>query len=54
VGHLTSAVRSPRLGMNIALGYVRREHNQIGTGLVVRSGDKWFPAQIVPIPFKAE
>jgi folate-binding protein YgfZ len=54
VGQITSAAHSPNLGMNLALGYVRREHNQIGTELVVQSGDKWFPARIVPLPFKAE
>ncbi len=54
VGYITSAIFSPRLQGNIALGYVRREHNQIGTELVVRSGDKRIAARIVTLPFASE
>jgi folate-binding protein YgfZ len=36
VGYITSAIYSPALKTNIALGYVRREVNQIGTELKVR------------------
>jgi folate-binding protein YgfZ len=54
VGHITSAVLSPRLKMNIALGYVRREHNDIGTELFVKSADQLFPARIVGLPFAAK
>ena len=43
VGHVTSAVYSPALKANIALGYVRREHNAIGTKLQ--------GAEIVQLPF---
>ncbi|HKQ36704.1 MAG TPA: glycine cleavage T C-terminal barrel domain-containing protein [Verrucomicrobiae bacterium] len=43
VGYVTSAVFSPALQQNIALGYVRREHNAIGTRL---DG-----AEIVQLPF---
>jgi folate-binding protein YgfZ len=43
VGHATSAVFSPVLKANIALGYVRREHNAIGTKLT--------GAEIVHLPF---
>ena len=43
VGYVTSAVFSPALKQNIALGYVRREHNAIGTRL---DG-----AEIVQLPF---
>ena len=43
VGCVTSAVFSPVLNANIALGYVRREHNAIGTTL---DG-----AEIVQLPF---
>jgi len=38
-GYVTSAVRSPRTGKITALGYVRREANQPGTKLVLRSAD---------------
>jgi folate-binding protein YgfZ len=37
IGYITSAVRSPVLDANIALGYVRREANQIGTELTLQS-----------------
>ena len=37
VGHITSAVKSPTLNANIALGYVRREANQIGNELTLRT-----------------
>ena len=43
VGHVTSAIFSPALKQNIALGYVRREHNAIGT--------KLDGAEIVQLPF---
>src|SRR5262245_1470746 len=33
VGYITSALASPAFKANIALGYVRREHNQIGAEL---------------------
>ncbi len=38
VGFVTSALISPALGAPLALGYVRREANPIGTKLVIRSG----------------
>ena len=37
VGHLTSAIKSPKLNANIALGYVRREVNAAETKLTLRS-----------------
>jgi folate-binding protein YgfZ len=37
VGHVTSAVASPTLKANLALGYVRREVNTVGTELICRS-----------------
>lgn len=43
VGYVTSAIFSPALKTNIALGYVRREHNAIGT--------KLDGAEIVQLPF---
>jgi aminomethyltransferase len=43
VGYVTSAVFSPVLQANVALGYVRREHNAIGT--------KLDGAEIVQLPF---
>ena len=49
VGYVTSAVKSPAFG-NIALGYVRREANQIGTELTLQ-GTGESTAKIVELPF---
>ncbi len=37
VGKITSALRSPRLGKTLALGYVRREHSEPGSEVEVAS-----------------
>ena len=50
VGYVTSVVKSPTLG-NIALGYVRREVNQIGTELTLRIVAGESPVKIVELPF---
>jgi folate-binding protein YgfZ len=50
VGYVTSAVKSPTLNANIALGYVRREANQIGNELTLQ-GTGESPAKIVELPF---
>ena len=51
VGYITSAVKSPVLNANIALGYVRREANQIGTELMLRTTAGESSAKIVELPF---
>jgi aminomethyltransferase len=51
VGYITSAVKSPALNANIALGYVRREANEIGTELRLRTMDGEGLAKIVELPF---
>ena len=51
VGFITSAVRSPALGANIALGYVRRECNQPGTTLTMQTASGNLPVHIVTLPF---
>jgi folate-binding protein YgfZ len=51
VGYITSAVKSPSLNASIALGYVRREANQVGTELILHTGDSQTPAKIVEMPF---
>ena len=62
IGYITSAVKSPTLdalvapklqnkGGNIALGYVRREANQIGTELVLQTAGGESSAKIVELPF---
>jgi len=50
VGYVTSSVKSPTFG-NIALGYARREANQIGTELALRTASGESPAKIVELPF---
>jgi folate-binding protein YgfZ len=52
IGYVTSAIKSPMLGATIALGYVRREANQIGTELVLRTAAGEYPAKIVELPFR--
>jgi folate-binding protein YgfZ len=51
VGYVTSAVKSPALNANIALGYVRRETNQIGNELTLRTAAGESPVKIVELPF---
>jgi folate-binding protein YgfZ len=50
VGYITSAVKSPSYG-NIALGYVRREANQIGTELILKTAAGESAVKIVSLPF---
>ena len=51
VGYITAPLNRPRfLKAHVALGYVRREANRIGTELMLRSGGKECPARIVPPP----
>jgi len=52
VGYITSAVASLALKANIALGYVRREVNQVGVQLVMRTAKGESPAHIVELPFR--
>jgi folate-binding protein YgfZ len=51
VGYLTSAIKSPTLNANIALGYVRREANTIGTELTLRTATGETKALISDLPF---
>jgi folate-binding protein YgfZ len=51
-GYVTSAVHSPMLNTDIALGYVRREANQIGTELLLQTPDGFSPVKIVDLPFE--
>jgi glycine cleavage system aminomethyltransferase T len=44
-------VKSPVLNANIALGYVRREANQIGTELTMQTAAGEYPVKIVELPF---
>jgi folate-binding protein YgfZ len=51
VGYITSAVKSPALNANIALGYIRREANQVGTALALHTANGESPVMIVELPF---
>jgi aminomethyltransferase len=51
VGHVTSAVYSPRLKKNIALAMILKEHSIIGNDVEVTSGDEIMSAKIVEKPF---
>lgn len=51
VGFVTSAARSPRLGVPVALGYVRRECHAPGTTLALGAPQSPTPAVICPLPF---
>jgi folate-binding protein YgfZ len=53
IGYITSAIASPTLNANIALGYVRREANKIGTDLVVQTKNGKSTAKIVELPFRS-
>jgi len=50
-GYVCTAINSPALSANIGLGYVRREHNQIGANLKVRTGTGEVAVIITEIPF---
>ena len=51
VGHVTSAVYSPRLKKNIALAMILNDHSIIGNDVEVTSGDEIMSAKIVEKPF---
>ena len=53
VGLITSAKRSPTFGGVLALGYVRREANGIGTELTLRTAVGESLARVVELPFRA-
>jgi len=52
-GYVTSAAASPKLRANIALGYVRKEANELGTELILRTPRGESAARIVELPFRA-
>jgi folate-binding protein YgfZ len=52
VGYITSALASPSLKANIALGYVRKEVNQVGTELVLKTAQEESAMKVVELPFR--
>ena len=53
-GYITSALASPTFHANIALGYVRRGANQIGTELRLHAADGETEVRVAPLPFTAD
>ena len=53
VGYVTSSCRSHALQLNVALGYVRREHNSAGTNLHLGAADSLWKAVVCELPFVA-
>jgi len=51
VGHVTSAVYSPRLKKNIGYAFVPVEHAALGTKLTVETEDGVRGATVVTMPF---
>jgi folate-binding protein YgfZ len=51
MGHISSAIKSPSLNAPIALGYTRREVNQIGRRLTLQRSDGEIAATIAELPF---
>jgi aminomethyltransferase len=51
IGRVTSGSFSPALECAIALGYVKREHAEPGTGLQARVRDKLLEGSVVTLPF---
>lgn len=51
VGHVTSAVFPPGQTGGLALGYVRREANAVGTELVLKSGGTCCTVSVAELPF---
>ena len=52
VGFVTSANRSPAFGGVLAMGYVRREANAVGTELTVRTAIAESRARVIELPFR--
>ena len=50
-GYVTSAIRSPRLSASIGLGYVRKETNQVGAELALRTLEGESLVRVVETPF---
>jgi folate-binding protein YgfZ len=54
IGYITSAVRSPMLKATVALSYVRREANALGTELTLRTGQGVYPLKIIGLSNNGE
>jgi len=54
IGHVTSGSMSPVLGKNIGLGYVTKEHSELGNTISVKIRNEFVNSQVVKIPFIAK
>ncbi|HTI72838.1 MAG TPA: glycine cleavage T C-terminal barrel domain-containing protein, partial [Candidatus Limnocylindria bacterium] len=52
IGYVTGATTSPKWKRPLALGYIRRECNQAGTKLILRSGGQEIPVTVALLPWK--
>jgi folate-binding protein YgfZ len=52
-GSVTSAAFSPQMGCAIGLGYVRREHNQIGSALQCATGSSVAEVEVIALPLRS-
>ena len=51
VGRVTYSDRGHTVGKLLALAYVSATHSYPGSRLLVQSGDRYVPANVVPTPF---
>jgi len=51
IGFVTSGVKSPTLGKNLALGYVSKEFSKSGTMVSIKARNKLLEAEVVKTPF---
>ncbi|MCX7004571.1 MAG: glycine cleavage system aminomethyltransferase GcvT [bacterium] len=51
IGVVTSGSFAPSVGTAVALGYVPKEHVQVGTALQIDTGRARLDARVVPLPF---
>jgi folate-binding protein YgfZ len=54
IGFITSAFVSRRLRRPIALGYVRRERDQVGVELTLRTAGQESTARVAKLPFRPD
>lgn len=51
IGYVTSSTASPTLKTNVALAYLRRERNQLGSEVLIQTGQERVTARIASLPF---
>lgn len=51
IGNVTSGCPSPSLDGNVGMGYVLDEYKMVGNKIELKIRDKFYPAEIVKMPF---